>query len=368
MGGSKEQWCFEMKVSVFIPYYNDKLFLAESIESVLRQTFDYFELILLDHASDDGSSVVAHSYSDSRIRHLKMKRNLGAGGGLLFIEFLKVARGKYLKPFCADDIMERDCLQKLVSYLDKCPDKHVVFGDLSYVDYHGNLLSRSWYDTRAIYSELQIAKQYLWGNGSILPYPSSMIKASAISEMCFDKVVIQIADHFLWTNLIINGSKFGYIKDRIVRYRIHEKQMSSNKNPDIFRRSYFENILFPEVFVKVRDLRVIKEVFDKSRFVESLVDGDERFVEFIVSHFCVEHLPLPMKTWGLLKLHRILSNDIMRQEIELRFGYFLSDFRLMYSSIDFRSKEIVSIRWVLSKFKQWIMKRLRFYKDGPDIL
>lgn len=117
-------------ISVFIPYYNDEKFLKESIESVLNQTYENFELILLNHNSQDSSREIAHSYNDKRIKHIDMPYNLGLGGsGLLTIEFLKVAQGKYTKPFCADDIMLPDCLEKLVNYMENNPDKDFAFGN-----------------------------------------------------------------------------------------------------------------------------------------------------------------------------------------------------------------------------------------------
>lgn len=68
-------------VSVFLPYYNDEKFLEYSIKSVLEQSYENFELILLNHASTDSSYNIAHSFQDFRIKHVDMSINLGAGGG-----------------------------------------------------------------------------------------------------------------------------------------------------------------------------------------------------------------------------------------------------------------------------------------------
>ena len=81
-------------VSVFVPYYNDRAFLAQCIESILAQTRGDFELILLHHASGDGCRQIARSFRDPRIRHIDMPSNLGAGSGVLILEFLKAARGR----------------------------------------------------------------------------------------------------------------------------------------------------------------------------------------------------------------------------------------------------------------------------------
>ena len=113
-------------VSVFIPYYNDRSFLKDSIESVLHQTYQNFELILLNHASTDGSKEFVHSYKDERIKHIDIDKNLGAGSGILMLEFLKLAKGKYTKQYCADDIMNANCIEVLVNYLEDNPNKDIV--------------------------------------------------------------------------------------------------------------------------------------------------------------------------------------------------------------------------------------------------
>ncbi len=92
-------------VSVMIPYYNDEKFLNQSIDSVLAQSYDNLELILINHTCTDRSREIAHSYSDARIRHIDLEKNMGAGGSIIFQEFFIHAKGEYVKMFCADDIL-----------------------------------------------------------------------------------------------------------------------------------------------------------------------------------------------------------------------------------------------------------------------
>ena len=70
------------KVSVFLSYYNDADFLKSAIDAVLNQSFQDFELILLNHSTTDNCREIAHSYKDKRIIHLDTKYNYGAGCGI----------------------------------------------------------------------------------------------------------------------------------------------------------------------------------------------------------------------------------------------------------------------------------------------
>lgn len=322
------------KISVFIPYYNDKKYLSQSIDSVLAQSFTEFELILLDHASTDGSREIAESYDDRRIKHLHMKKNLGAGGGILFIEFLKAASGKYVKPFCADDVMEIDCLGSLYTFMENKPGFDAVFADMEFVD--ENLISQreTWFQTRRQITETEIAFSYLHCGGSILPYPASMLKRSVLRDSNFDKVCIQIADHFLWTSMILGGSKFGYLSRCLVKYRVHPEQMSSIANENIDRRSIFENTVFPSIFLRSKNVSFFKSLLRESRFAEKLDADDEGLLPFVVAEHCANSAHPSTRVWGLTKLYELLSDDNTRNRIEAKFDYGIRDFRITYSSAE----------------------------------
>ena len=96
-------------VSIFLPYYNDKKFIKDAIEGVLNQTYQNWELFLFNHASTDGSRKIAHDFNDFRIKHIDANENLGAGSGLNSYNCLNLMNGKYIKFFCADDVMLSNC-------------------------------------------------------------------------------------------------------------------------------------------------------------------------------------------------------------------------------------------------------------------
>jgi teichuronic acid biosynthesis glycosyltransferase TuaG len=90
-------------VSVLIPSYNSALYLDESIESILNQTYANWELIITDDCSTDNSVEVAKKYSskDERIKVVENKKNRGISGNMN--EGLKHCKGKYIGILDADD-------------------------------------------------------------------------------------------------------------------------------------------------------------------------------------------------------------------------------------------------------------------------
>ncbi len=97
------------KVSVLIPTYNMACFLDEAIESVLTQTFEDFELIVMDNASTDNTEDIVNKYlGDVRVKYFR--NNLNVGMTKNWNKCLLVANGKYIKFLNADDKLHQDNL------------------------------------------------------------------------------------------------------------------------------------------------------------------------------------------------------------------------------------------------------------------
>lgn len=105
------------KVSVIMPSYNTALYIGKSIESVQNQTYVNWELIIVDDcSSDDSDSVVEPYLSDSRIRYIKNKKNMGAA--LSRNMALRMAKGRWIAFLDSDDIWMPDKLEKQISFME----------------------------------------------------------------------------------------------------------------------------------------------------------------------------------------------------------------------------------------------------------
>lgn len=115
-------------ISIIMPVYKSEKYLKTSIESILRQAFTDFELLLVDDCSPDNSGAICDEYAkkDSRIKVLHLAQNGGAGNARN--EAMKVITGKYLCFIDADDYVDEDMLKKLAEAVTEFPAKVVVFG------------------------------------------------------------------------------------------------------------------------------------------------------------------------------------------------------------------------------------------------
>src|SRR5688572_2119038 len=105
------------KVSVILPVYNGEKYLREAIESILCQTYEDFEFIIINDGSTDKSEEIILSYKDGRIVYSKNEFNKGLIYSLN--KSIELASGELIARMDADDIAFPDRLQKQVDYFEK---------------------------------------------------------------------------------------------------------------------------------------------------------------------------------------------------------------------------------------------------------
>lgn len=109
------------RLTVGLAVYNGENFLAESLEALLGQSYEDFELVISDNASTDGSADICHRYAkrDSRIRYFRQPRNIGSAPNHNFV--IHQARGELFKTAAHDDLYGRELLELCVAALDDDP-------------------------------------------------------------------------------------------------------------------------------------------------------------------------------------------------------------------------------------------------------
>lgn len=106
-------------VSIIVPNYNGEVFLADTIESVIHQNYDNWELIIVDDGSTDNSEEIANKYISSKIRFIKRPVSVKKGGNACRNLGIKNANGKYLIFLDSDDLLAPYCLEQRIKYMDE---------------------------------------------------------------------------------------------------------------------------------------------------------------------------------------------------------------------------------------------------------
>ncbi|HEY9771482.1 MAG TPA: glycosyltransferase family 2 protein [Coleofasciculaceae cyanobacterium] len=123
-------------VSIGMPVYNGERFLENALNSILAQTFTDFELIISDNGSTDRTEDICRTYAnaDRRIRYFRNQQNFGAGWN--FDRVTELARGKYFKWACHDDLCAVEFLQRCIDILEQDPKTVLAYPKTLIIDEH----------------------------------------------------------------------------------------------------------------------------------------------------------------------------------------------------------------------------------------
>lgn len=131
----------KLKISILMPTYNDVKYLGNAIRSVLNQTHENFELIIVDDGSDYDTAEIIETFDDSRIEYLRLEENQGQLNALA--KGAELVKGEYVTLLHSDDeFLDRDALQRTVSLLAHS-DCQGVYADIQKMNEEGEFTGTS---------------------------------------------------------------------------------------------------------------------------------------------------------------------------------------------------------------------------------
>lgn len=210
------------KVSVIIPAYNALAYLPEAVDSVVKQTFTDFEVLIVDDGSSDGTVEWVSQIKDSRVR-LISQQNQGSSGARN--TGITAAVGEYIALLDADDIWEPTKLQKQVRYLEENPSVGLVDTWTVLINQQGKSTGKvvvSYADKDDVWKQLVQFKP-------ICPCDSTpLIRRSCFETVgLFNRELPFLEDLDMWIRLA-SQYRFAVIKEPLVRYRQHPGSKSTN--------------------------------------------------------------------------------------------------------------------------------------------
>jgi Glycosyl transferase family 2 len=205
-------------VSVLMPAYNAGNYIAEAVESVLRQTFSDFELIIINDGSTDDTLDVLKRFHDPRII-IQSQKNAGVSAALN--HGLSIAKGEYICRFDADDVCFAHRIAKQVSFLNEHKEYCLVGGDAEYIMEDGTHL----FNFKCIgYSHDEIiSKLYFY-----CPFIHSAVmyrKKEVVELGGYSLHAHTFEDYLLWTKLSKKG-KFCNLPEQLIKVRFNASSVT----------------------------------------------------------------------------------------------------------------------------------------------
>lgn len=211
-------------ITVLMPVHNGAKYLHSAIESVLCQTMRDFELLIVDDASQDESSAIIRSYSDSRIRYIRSDQRLKLAGALNY--GMSQARGELIARMDCDDI----CLSSRLALQAEC------FHQQPDVDICGTAIETFGEGSYGVQSfprnHEQILAYGLFDNP--FAHPSVMLRRSLFMnhKLKYDVSFYPSEDYELWIRALRVGRGTNLAKV-LLQYRIHGASMTRAESPEM---------------------------------------------------------------------------------------------------------------------------------------
>lgn len=210
-------------VSVMMPAYNAEAYIAEAIDSVLKQTYEQWELLVINDGSKDKTGEIANRYRDGRIKVIHQENG---GEASARNTALANMRGEFLAFLDSDDAFLPDHLEKTAVYLQNHADKDAVYTDGIYMTSAGQRLEPLSSQRRGPFTGW-IFPEVVRASDVFGPPTCTLLRTHLIFEhdLTFDTRIV-IGPDWDFLTRYCEWAQFGNLADKTVLYRVHETNIT----------------------------------------------------------------------------------------------------------------------------------------------
>lgn len=254
----------EPLVSICIPTHNAGATLAETLTSIINQSYKHLEILIVDNASTDNTVELANRFSDPRIKIHQNTENIG--GEENFNRCISLAKGLYTAIYHADDVYKVNMVERQVNFLNGNPEAGGVFTEAEVMDEKGEIVGAIHFpkDLRIHgarnLSFFEVFKALL-RHSNFLICPSAMVRTS-IYKNCIKRwrgeMFGSSADLDVWLR-IARQTNLGILPEALMNYRVSDLQFSAKVRKQTDRADFF---------------RVIDHYLQKYDIIEALTQSD----------------------------------------------------------------------------------------------
>ena len=213
-------------VSVIIASYNYQNLIEKAIKSVLNQTYNNWELIIVEDGSTDNSEGIIQKYlKNPKIKLFKHENNVNKGLKETLLLGLKNSSGKYIAFLEADDWWEEDCLEKKMKIINENEDIKFIFSDVFISSEKKDI---RWYETyfkcqKAILKEKKMpfsAEKYFKRHNFIPTFSCVLVEKKLLKSCDFETPSDPTLDYWIFKQLATK-TKFYYTFDKLTNWNLH---------------------------------------------------------------------------------------------------------------------------------------------------
>ncbi|OIR15884.1 putative glycosyltransferase EpsE [mine drainage metagenome] len=305
------------KVSVILTSYNHAKYVREAIDSVINQTFNDFELIIIDDTSSDNSWELISEYVDPRIRAFRNETNMGP----VFCvnkAISELASGNYIAIHHSDDVWELNKLQKQLDFLAANPNIGAVFSNTHLIDERGQPLADRSNAYYSIFNQSNRSRQewlrHFFFRGNALCHPSILIRKQCYEDCgLYLDYLAQLPDFDMWIRLCFKYD-IHVLPERLVRFRVLDNEANSSGNrPEVRIRYRSEAHYISQYYFNISSFDELVTIFPEAKEYYRSNGCELKFIMAIIA--VGEKSPPWAKLFGIETLFELLSDAGTREII-----------------------------------------------------
>jgi len=310
-----------IKVSVILTSYNHEKYLKDSIDSILNQTFNEFELIIWDDGSTDNSWDIISQYKSPRILTFRNKQN--RKGGNIKRAIQEIAEGEFIAIHHSDDIWETNKLERQVAFLDSNPKIGAVFSHAKIIDENGQVFSDNSHPSYRVFGQPNRSRfewlRYFFYFGNALCHPSVLIRKICYKDSIYRNGMSQLPDFDMWIQLCMQYD-IHVLQEKLVRFRIRKDEANQSGNkPETRIRVQFELL---QALSQYKKIKTIEELFLIFPEAQKYIHKQCADIKFVLGMIAVEKgLKDPTRLFGLNLLFEALNDNKRAIALEKYLGF-----------------------------------------------
>ncbi|EOI6144376.1 glycosyltransferase family 2 protein [Campylobacter coli] len=307
------------KFSILTPCFNHEKYIKYFIQSILEQSFENFELIIVDDCSSDNSIKEIQKFQDSRIKLIKHSYNKGINATLNTA--FKNSSGDYIVFMASDDMFEVNALEKINEVFETKQNIDVIYPALKYINEDNQIFKNG--KILNISNEIDLIRDFFI-IGNCLTSPGMSIKRKAYDKIYpLDNAFCNQQDTLMHIKLLLNKVKIFVLDDYLVHYRVAttNTSISAGISSNIARANLEMEILMQE-FLKMNDLDLLEKIFAKEIQTTGIKPYKET-LKFFLGYMALQSDDEFKKYWGyhkIMEYYNIPSNvEILKEKYNFTF-------------------------------------------------
>lgn len=301
------------KITLLCPSYNHGKYIGSLIQSILNQSEQRFELLVIDDCSTDDNLSEILKFSDPRIRLIQHTFNQGISAGIN--QGIREARADIIALLASDDLARFDYLEKVLAAFEEHPEISAVYVALQHIDQEGDLLSQVTH-LPVDFSRLEILKRSFFGENQ-LPSPGMVVRKQAGRLAEIPVGSIQYSDWIFHNKLLFNHEVY-LLNEPLIFYRVTSGSVSS-RSAGVVAREKLETSLLMDYFLEIGDVSTLQLIFGAD--LHAFGKPSPEMIPYFLSRMALNSPIWEKRNWGYLTLARFISEPNIQEMLHTNYGF-----------------------------------------------